>query len=119
MSKGAMAVALTLGRGEAETTYWLQYDVDKMAQLEELLDLDIEEINRRIATSKRIGFARAVLWAGLQAHHPDIALKPAGELLRLPGADKVGEKVLAALEKAFPSPEAAEGLADPPPTPEG
>lgn len=29
----------------------------------------------------RLGFARAVFWAGLQDHHPDTSLKAAGDLI--------------------------------------
>lgn len=116
MSKGAKAVSLELGG----RTLWLQYDIDKLILLEDLLDLGVDEINAQLATNGRLGFVRAVLWAGLQAHQPGIDLKAAGELLALPGADGVGAAIGTAFLKAFPQPEAATGAADPPepaPTP--
>jgi hypothetical protein len=113
MSKGAKAVALKLGGGKAERTYWLEYDIDKMCLLEDLLDLDIEEITQQLVTNTRVGFKRAVLWAGLQNHQPGIDLKAAGELFTLPGSALVNGQIIAAINKAFPDPEAAEGAPGP------
>lgn len=117
MSRGAKAVALQLGG----KTFWLQYDIDKLCLLEELLDLSVDEINAQLASNGRLGFVRAVLWAGLQAHHPAFDLKAAGELLALSGAEGVGPAIGAAFAKAFPGPEAAEDqvASENPPLPTG
>jgi hypothetical protein len=118
MSKGAKAVRLELGAGGDKREFWLQFDIDKVCQMEELLDLDVLQIEARLPRSGRLGFLRVVLWAGLQTHQPALSLREAGELLAAPGSEAIRPKIIEAYQKAFPLPEAAEGALDPQGTPE-
>lgn len=93
-------------------TYTLRYSTDALVQLEDKLDRGIVDISAEMMTwgktpsKMRLGLIRAVLWAGLQDHHPDIDIKAAGELITKAGglaaiANLVGE----GMALAFPSPE--------------
>lgn len=118
MSKGAKAVRLELGADGEKREFWLQFDIDKICQMEELLDLDVLQIEARLPAYGRLGFLRVVLWAGLQTHQPKMSLRDAGELLAEPGNEAIRAKIIEAYQKAFPAPEAAEGDGDPPRAPE-
>ncbi|HET6972339.1 MAG TPA: hypothetical protein VFH92_14515 [Phenylobacterium sp.] len=102
MAKGPNAVMLVLGEGRDEQTYWLEYSIDALIQLEDLTDEDAPTIMARMITTPNIKPLRAALWAGLVTHHPTIGLRAAGELLRLPGKDQVREKINLAFQKSFP-----------------
>lgn len=111
MADGGKSVVLQLGA----LSFRLQYDIDALVMLEDLLDQPWDDIRAQLTTNQRVGFTRAVLWAGLQAHHPNLGLKPAGELLNHAEAEAIGPAIAAALRKAFPVDEgAASGAADPP-----
>lgn len=115
MSKGANAVSFVIG--EAQDTLWLEFDIDAVVQLEDLLDQDVLLIAARLGNSKRLGFLRALLWAGLQKHHPAFDLVAAGELLRQRGGFVIADKIVEAFRKAFPNPEAGDKAEPGPPTP--
>lgn len=107
MPKGPNAVLLELGPmpndlAGGPQSLWLEFSIDALCQIEEVLDLDPDEILARIGNTKRIGFNRALLWGALQAYHPGFDLKAAGELFRRPGAAKIAAKLLDAVRKAFP-----------------
>jgi hypothetical protein len=63
-------------------TYVLKMDINSMASLEELFDdeLTFEEIFKR-AQANKLRYVRAIWWAALQHHHPEITIQQAGELL--------------------------------------
>lgn len=93
-------------------SYRLRYSTDALVQLEEKLDRGIVDISGEMMTwgktpsKMRLGLIRALLWAGLQDHHPDIDIKAAGELITKAGglaaiANLVGE----GMALAFPAPE--------------
>lgn len=108
--------AFTLGEGKAAKAYTLAYNIDALVQLEDVLNDDIASIGRKFATGmRRLGFVRAVLWAGLRTHHPELDLKAAGELLAEPeAADIISAKLLEAFGSAFPKAEDADPAARPP-----
>jgi len=49
-------------------------------------------------------FMRALLWAGLKKHHPDMTLDMAGDLIDDIGLDQTGEYIRDALSAAHPPP---------------
>ena len=109
-------VSFELVSGEA---YALQFTIDAICTLEELLDKSSMEIFTLLARG-RIGVLRAAMWTGLQAHHPKVTVREAGELIpQIRGEQKALQLVTRAMNLAFGEVdgdgEAAEdGKADPP-----
>lgn len=91
----------------------LVYNIDALCTLEDRLDLSVTEIAEKLGGNLRLGFLRAVLWAGLRERHPGIDEKAAGEFIRELGGVAVGALVGEALAAAF-APEAASGSENPP-----
>jgi hypothetical protein len=104
MAIGPNAVLLVLGEGQGRQNLWLEFNIDALCQLEELLDLDATRIVAKMARTNRLGFTRAILWGALQVHQVGYDLKAAGELFRLPGHEAIRPKLLEAFAKAFPAP---------------
>lgn len=93
-------------------TYTLRYSANSLCELEESLGRGVIEITRELASWKdspekiRFGLIRAVFWAGLREHHPELDLKAAGELiLAAGGAVEAMVKIGEAFGQAFPSPQ--------------
>lgn len=109
-------VSFELVSGEA---YTLQFTIDAVCTLEELLDKSSMEIFTLLARG-RIGVLRAAMWAGLQAHHPKVTLREAGELIpHIKGDQKALQLVTRAMNLAFGEADegaeaAGDGKADPP-----
>jgi len=98
-----------------ESTYTLVLDVDAICALEAKLDMGIGEIVMSLNGSPRLGFLRAMLWAGLQARHKGMTEKAAGDLIPLMGGlPGVSSAIGKAISNAFAPPEEGEA-ADPPP----
>ena len=114
--KGEVSFELVSGE-----TYTLQFTVDAICTLEDLLDKSSMEIFTLLARG-RIGTLRAALWAGLQAHHPKISVRDAGEMIpqiRANGDRKALQLVTQAMNLAFGEADegaeaAGDGKADPP-----
>jgi hypothetical protein len=95
-------------------TYMLVLDVDAICNLETRLDMGIGEIVMSLNGSPRLGFLRAMLWAGLQAKHKGISEKAAGDLIPLMGGlPGVSMAIGKAVSNAFAAPEEGDS-ADPP-----
>lgn len=93
----------------AGKTYTLRFSVDALCQLEDQLGMGFPAIVLSMQNPKtlRLGTARAVLWAGLIEHHPDIDVKAAGELMVAGGGMmKVMPKIEEGFARAFPELEA-------------
>lgn len=92
----------------------LAFSVNALCELEDELGMGVNEIAEQMGDVKkmRIKFMRAVLWAGLRDHHPEIDLKTAGELIRELSFAKSMETIGQGFALAFPQPE-GKG-ADPP-----
>lgn len=93
-------------------TYTLRYSADALTKLENILDksvLELFEDFKQIEEnpmSVRIGFVRALLWGGLQDHHPELDLIAAGELIAPAGGMAVVvTKISEAFVRAFPGAE--------------
>lgn len=98
--------------GEA---YRLQFSIDAICTLEDLLDKSVADIGVQMARG-RIGAIRAALWAGLREHHPKVTLQEAGDLLTDPAlkGGKVVELIGQALKLAFGDDESAKTEGDSP-----
>ncbi len=57
---------------------------------------------------------RAMLWAGLQEHHPDVSLKDAGKMLGAIGVKKGLDVMLEAVQYFYPAPDKEAPPPDPP-----
>lgn len=109
MASAAKSVEITIGVGEDQRLYLLEFSIDAFVRLEERLNLDVEQIGAQLGKNKRLGFARALLWAAMQTHQEGMSEKACGELLLEPGGDGIGPKIIEAFSKAFPDPEPADG----------
>lgn len=83
----------------ADAEYTLKFSTNAICELEERLD---KGLNTIIANMERVATVRALLWAGLRAHHPDVTIATAGELIDLAGVAPVTEAIGKALTAAFP-----------------
>ena len=95
-------------RGEVEftaggKTYTLRYTTNALCELEDALDCGLPEIVERVRDPKsvRLSTVRALVWAGLREHHPDITLLQAGTLVGEYGMMETLQKVGVAFERAF------------------
>jgi hypothetical protein len=92
--------------------YLLQYDHESLIALEDKLDKGIVKIMRemeawtRSPEDIRLGMVRAVWWAGLTSHQPDMSLKDASALIfQIDGGfAKAIELIGDAFAKGFPAP---------------
>jgi hypothetical protein len=101
-------------KGEAEfvaasgATYRLLMDHNALAEAEDILGLNPEEMLRQMHETKQTKFFRALLYGALKEHHPTITLRDAGKLLG--EGEVVGEAIGKAMMGAFGPPvESAEG----------
>jgi hypothetical protein len=89
-----------------EKTYTLRLSINAIAEVETLLDKGINEILSTLdPQNARIGTLRAILWASLQEHHPEITLLDAGDLIGDVGAENAGPIIGDAIKAAFPAPD--------------
>lgn len=100
-----------------EDEYTLVFHVNALCEVEALLDKPwgrvAVELGQRDGASLQT--IRALIWAGLRTHHPEIKLAKAGDLISHLGMKRCGEVVVTALEAAFPEvSDDADGEADPP-----
>lgn len=95
-------------------TYTLSFSANALCELEDLLNLGVNEITVRLSQSDklRIKTVRAVFWAALTDHHPDVTVKDAGMMLTRLTVAKAIELIAQAFSRAFPDQEAKEGETD-------
>lgn len=82
--------------------YTLKFSTNAICELEEHLDLGLNSI---VANMERLTTVRALLWAGLRAHHPEMTISGAGELIDKCGMTEATEVIGKALTAAFPAKE--------------
>lgn len=68
--------------------YTFVLDLNAMAELEEMFstperEVTFDEVMQLAKSSRRIKYARAMIWALLQHHHPEVTLEQAGRLFTL------------------------------------
>lgn len=94
-------------------TYTLRFSTNAICELEDKLDRSFLSISGDLAKAVtepdkvRFGTVRAIMWAGLRDHHPNLTVEEAGEIMTQVGGmlPAVG-LVTDAFVLAFPSPEA-------------
>lgn len=84
---------------EADGAQWrLRFDLNALCHVEDRLGASLDALQARLAQPGARDL-RALLWAGLQRHHPEVTLEQAG---RLCDVAQAGEAVGRALAAAFP-----------------
>lgn len=92
---------------ESDGKQWkLVYNYNALCELEDLLGVGVNQINDLLSDTKKMKLStvRAVFWAGLREHHPEIDIKQAGEMiggLKVPAIELVAK----GLQLASPEPE--------------
>lgn len=96
----------------SERAYTLSFSVNALCELEAELGAPIAQIAERLNDEKNISMAtvRAVVWAGLQDHHPEVDIKGAGLVVTEAGIPPCMEAIGKAFSLAFPE---AKGRANP------
>lgn len=84
--------------------YTLRFSINALCELEDHLGQGINAVAAMMADPEKIRLKtlRAVFWAALIDHHPNIDVRAAGDLLAEAGAANVMEKIAEAFSKAFP-----------------
>lgn len=109
-----------IGKGEASftasgRTYRLVMDLNAYAEAEEATDMDLDTLLKAVSPQidpktglvvkqPRIKHLGALLFGGLQAHHPDISRAEANRLL---GEEGAGEALAKAMRASMPKPDAS------------
>ena len=92
----------------AGKTYTLRYSHSALVKLEKQLDQGLMKVMQDMSSPQqmRIGTVVALLWSGLQKHHPDMAFDDVADLLddMEGGASSAIEIVGQAFGKAFNAP---------------
>jgi len=102
-------VALAAG----DATYTLCFSANALCELEDATGQAVTQITEKFNSGgASMKLVRALVWAGLQDHHPDIDLKGAGRIITDAGMAPTMEAVGRAFELAFPDVE--EGGSRPP-----
>lgn len=99
---------------EAEgRSYTLRFSANAIVALEDCIDKPISEISALLGdvTSLRMKNVRAVFWAGLTDHHPDVTAARAGQIIDAVGFGRAVELIGLAFSRAFPD---TSGEANPP-----
>lgn len=91
--------------------YKLVYSTNALCELEDALNRNVNSITAEVQdpSKVRLKTLRAMFWAGLTEHHPDIDLKAAGNLMTIGGASAVMTKVGEAFRLAFPEADEVNG----------
>ena len=86
------------------TAYTLRYSIDALCALEERFDKNIANLALEISDFDKIRLAtvRAVLWAGLTEHQPDMTEHDCNAIFEALGLMPVAEIVLRGVEASFP-----------------
>jgi hypothetical protein len=88
-----------VGFKAGDAVYTLKFSTNAICELEDHLD---KGLNTIVANMERLTTVRALLWAGMRAHHPDVTLKQAGEMIDRVGMAPATEAIGKALTAAFP-----------------
>ena len=88
-------------------TYTLSYSVNALCELEDATGKDLTDIAQHFAELARGGkipmrMTRALVWAGLRDHHPEITQEDAGRIMTVVGVGGIMAAALRAFVLAFP-----------------
>lgn len=83
--------------------YTLQLDINAFAEAEEILGpIPVLFAEGNEAKVQSIKVVRALLWAALIEHHPEIDLKGAGKIIEEIGIKRCDEKIREGIVLAYP-----------------
>ena len=88
----------------AGKSYTLSYSINALCELEEMLGEGVTEVAAKMGGKggTRLSLIRALFWAGLRDHHPEVTIVESGELMREYGIQETSEIVGRAFMLAFP-----------------
>jgi hypothetical protein len=90
------------------------YDMDALILVEEAAKCGVKAIfERMLIGDVRLGDLRALIWGGLQRHHPEITLADATALIESEG-EAMGAAIRDALAAAMPDPKEGRDGQNPP-----
>lgn len=86
-----------------EKSYTMRFSANALCELEDAIGMGVNSVAIQLAdpASLRLKMVRAVFWAGLRDHHPEITLLQAGEIVTDLSLTKSMEMVSKAFELAF------------------
>lgn len=86
-----------------EKTYTMRFSANALCELEGVTGIGVNAVANQIANPEtlRLTMVRAVFWAGLRDHHPEITLHQAGEIITDISLTKAMELVSKSFELAF------------------
>lgn len=90
---------------DADGKEWLlRYSTNALCTLEDDLDISTGELVEKMQqpSGVRMSTLRAVFWAGLQDHHPEVTKEQAGDLMTEIGFANVGPLIGEAFTRTFP-----------------
>lgn len=84
-------------------SYTMRFSANALCELEDALDMGVTAVAIQMSSPEnlRMRTVRAVLWAGLRDHHPNITQQEAGELVMEITFPKALELIGKAFEIAF------------------
>lgn len=87
----------------AGVNYTMRFSANALCELEDALDMGINAVATQLGNpaSLRLKTVRAVFWAGLRDHHPDMTTVQAGDLVTELGIPRAIELVGKAFELTF------------------
>jgi hypothetical protein len=96
-------------RGQASfkagaSEFTLVFDINTFCELEDETGLAVAELVDQIQDKPSFKLLRSIFCAGLQAHHPQTAIKEAGEIMSDAGLDVMKDALARALKAAMPAP---------------
>lgn len=87
----------------SDKTYVIRFSANAICEMEDALGLGINEVATQLSdpSGLRVKTVRAVFWASLRDHHPDVTIHQAGEILTEVTIGKAMKHVTEAFELAF------------------
>lgn len=92
-----------------EKTYTLRFGANEIVALEDELGKGVAEIGQMLSApdyQPTMKEARMFVWLALQAHHPDVTLLQAGEIINEAGVVEAFSATMTALNNSFPEKQA-------------
>jgi hypothetical protein len=97
-------------------SYTFVLSINALCELEDLLGQRINDTLAKLGNpnASDLRTMRAMLWAGLREHHPDVTLKQAGVMLQKMGLAGITALLNKGIERTFPRADADRPLEDAP-----
>lgn len=87
-----------------DTTYTLCLSTNALCELEDITGETVTQVTEKLnGAGASMKLIRALVWAGLQDHHPDVDVKAAGKIISQAGMVACMEAIGKAFELALPA----------------